>query len=238
LVENAETQRFCGDCGTPLPASSRRDAAAPAADETIPLPTSVLEPATTFARRYQIIEELGAGGMGCVYRVLDKKIGEEIALKLIKPEVASDRAALERFSSELKLARQVVHRNVARMFDLSEEGHVPFITMEYVRGENLKRLIRKVGRLIGAGHPLRLPDLRRAHEAHRLGIIHRTQAAEHHDRRDGQAKIPGLQAGPAADRRRARPARPGGTPATSPGAIGGHGALRRTLRSASCSTRC
>jgi len=214
LVENAETQRFCGDCGTPLPASSRRDAAA--ADETIPLPTSVLEPATTFARRYQIIEELGAGGMGCVYRVLDKKIGEEIALKLIKPEIASDRMALERFSSELKLARQVVHRNVARMFDLNEEGHVPFITMEYVRGENLKRLIRKVGRLApGQAIPFVCQICAGLDEAHRLGIVHRDLKPQNiMIDEDGQAKIldfglARLQTGAAPD----RPLSRSGTPA-------------------------
>jgi serine/threonine protein kinase len=216
LVENAETQRFCGDCGTPLPAGSRRDAAAPAADETIPLPTSVLEPATTFARRYQIIEELGAGGMGCVYRVLDKKIGEEIALKLIKPEVASDRMALERFSSELKLARQVVHRNVARMFDLNEEGHVPFITMEYVRGENLKRLIRKVGRLApGQAIPFVCQICAGLDEAHRLGIVHRDLKPQNiMIDEDGQAKIldfglARLQTGAAPD----QPLSRSGTPA-------------------------
>ena len=215
-VENAETQRFCGDCGTPLPASSRRSAPDPAADETIPLPTDVLEPGTLFARRYQIIEELGAGGMGCVYRVLDKKIGEEIALKLIQPEVASDSRVLERFSSELKLARQVVHRNVARMFDLSEEGHVPFITMEYVRGENLKRLIRKVGRLApGQAIPFVCQICAGLDEAHRLGIVHRDLKPQNvMIDEDGQAKIldfglARLQTGAEAVRRPSR----SGTPA-------------------------
>ena len=215
-VENAETQRFCGDCGTPLPASSGRNAPDPAADETIPLPTDVLEPGTLFARRYQVIEELGAGGMGCVYRVLDKKIGEEIALKLIKPEVASDRLALERFSSELKLARQVVHRNVARMFDLNEEGHVPFITMEYVRGENLKRLIRKVGHLApGQAIPFACQICAGLDEAHRRGIVHRDLKPQNvMIDEDGQAKIldfglARLQTGAAPD----RPLSRSGTPA-------------------------
>jgi len=65
----------------------------------------------TFAGRYQVIEELGKGGMGKVYRVLDKKLKEEVALKLIKTEVASDKETLERFSNELKLARKIAHRN-------------------------------------------------------------------------------------------------------------------------------
>ncbi len=189
--ENQDTQRFCGECGTPLPATSRRAAPAPDVDETILLPTAELPLGTLFAHRYQIIEELGAGGMGRVYRVLDKKLGEEIALKLIRPDVASDRRILERFSSELKLARQVVHRNVARMFDLNEEGHVPYITMEYVRGENLKRLIRKVGRLSpGQALPIAGQICRGLDEAHRLGIIHRDLKPQNvMIDEDGQAKI-------------------------------------------------
>jgi Tfp pilus assembly protein PilF/TolB-like protein/predicted Ser/Thr protein kinase len=189
--ENQDTQRFCGECGTPLPATSRRSAPAPDVEETILLPTAELAPGTVFAHRYQVVEELGAGGMGRVYRALDKKLGEEIALKLIRPEIASDRKTLERFSSELKLARQVVHRNVARMFDLNEEGHVPYITMEYVRGENLKRLLRKVGRLApGQALPIAGQICAGLDEAHRLGIIHRDLKPQNvMIDEDGQAKI-------------------------------------------------
>jgi len=67
---------------------------------------------STFAGRYQVIEELGKGGMGKVYKVFDTKIKEKIALKLIKPEIASDRETIERFSNELKLARKIRHKNV------------------------------------------------------------------------------------------------------------------------------
>jgi eukaryotic-like serine/threonine-protein kinase len=189
--ENADTQRFCGECGTPLPASARRGDPASGPDETILLPTAELTLGSIFARRYQVVEELGVGGMGRVYRVLDKKIGEEIALKLVRPEVASDRRILERFAAELKLARQVVHRNVARMFDFNEENLVPYITMEYVRGENLKRLIRKVGRLAPAqALPIAIQICRGLEEAHRLGIIHRDLKPQNvMIDEDGQAKI-------------------------------------------------
>jgi len=87
-----------------------------------------------FAGRYEIIEELGAGGMGRVYRAYDKKIGEEVALKLIRPEIAADKRTVERFRNELKTARKIRHANVCGMFDLQEEGKTLFITMEYVRG--------------------------------------------------------------------------------------------------------
>jgi serine/threonine protein kinase/tetratricopeptide (TPR) repeat protein len=189
--ENADTQRFCGECGTPLPATTHKTPSNASVDETIPLPSAELLPGALFARRYQVIEELGVGGMGRVYRVLDRKLDEEIALKLIRPEIASDRAVLERFSSELKLARQVVAKNVARMFDLNEEGNVPYITMEYVRGENLRRLIRKVGRLAaGQAIPIACQICEGLAEAHRLGIVHRDLKPQNvMIDEDGQAKI-------------------------------------------------
>jgi serine/threonine protein kinase len=82
---------------------------------------------TLFAGRYEIIGELGKGGMGSVYRVLDKN--EEVALKLIKPEISSDRGTIERFSNELKLARKISHKNVGRMYHLSEDKGAHYITM-------------------------------------------------------------------------------------------------------------
>jgi eukaryotic-like serine/threonine-protein kinase len=189
--ENADTQRFCGECGTPLPAGPPKSSGTPEVDATVPLPSVELAPGVLFARRYQVIEELGLGGMGRVYRVLDRKLDEEIALKLIRAEIASDRTALEHFSSELKLARQVVHRNVARMFDINEEGRVPYITMEYVRGENLKRLVRKVGRLSPVqAVPIACQICAGLAEAHRLGIVHRDLKPQNiMIDEDGQAKI-------------------------------------------------
>jgi serine/threonine-protein kinase len=189
--ENADTQRFCGDCGTPLPVSLGQPAIFPKIDETIPLPSAELAPGLLFAKRYQVIEELGMGGMGRVYRVLDNKLSEEIGLKLVRPDIASDRAVIERFSAELKLARQVVHRNVARMFDLNEEAGVPYITMEYVKGENLKRLIRKVGHLSPSqALPYACQICEGLAEAHRLGIVHRDLKPQNvMIDEEGQAKI-------------------------------------------------
>ena len=189
--ENADTQRFCGDCGTPLAIDLRPQTPIPAADETLSLPSLDLGTGDLFARRYQMVEELGMGGMGRVYRVLDKKLNEEIALKVIRPDVASERGIIARFSSELKLARQVVHRNVARMFDLNEEHGVPYITMEYVKGENLKRLIRKIGRLSpGQAVPIACQICDGLAEAHRLGIVHRDLKPQNvMIDEEGQAKI-------------------------------------------------
>jgi serine/threonine-protein kinase len=121
--------------------------------ETIETPKEELTRGTTYAGRYEIIEELGKGGMGRVYRVEDTKLKQEVALKLIKPEIASDKKTIERFRNELKTARMIAHKNVCRMFDLGESGGSNFITMEYIRGENLKSLVRKMGQL-SAGQAL------------------------------------------------------------------------------------
>jgi len=85
--------------------------------------------------------------MGRVYRVFDKKVDSEIALKLVKPEIASDKKTVERFRNELRLARDITHKNVCRMYDLNEDKGTHYITMEYVPGEDLKSFIRRSGQL-------------------------------------------------------------------------------------------
>ena len=75
-----------------------------------------------FAGRFELIEELGAGGMGIVYRAYDKQVGEEIALKILHPEIALDERTVDRFRNEIKLARRISHRNVCRMHELHEDG--------------------------------------------------------------------------------------------------------------------
>jgi serine/threonine protein kinase/tetratricopeptide (TPR) repeat protein len=129
---------------------------------------------TTFAGRYQIIDELGKGGMGKVYRVLDKKLNEEVALKLIKPEISSDKKTVERFSNELKISRKIVHKNIARMYDLNEEKGTRFITMEYVSGQDLRGLIRQSGQLaVGTTINIAKQVCEGLIEAHKLGVVHR-----------------------------------------------------------------
>jgi eukaryotic-like serine/threonine-protein kinase len=173
-LDNPDTQRFCGDCGTPIDGNPPAAPGDPDLTETQFVPAIELRTGAVFAGRYQVIEELGAGGMGRVYRVLDRKLDEEVALKLIKYDLAYDRRTLERFRDELKTTRQVVHKNVARLYDLNEAGGIPYITMEYVRGENLRRLIKKVGRL-DAAQAVRFATqiCRGLAEAHRRDIVHR-----------------------------------------------------------------
>ena len=169
--DNPSDSKYCKECATPLPPSEEPQASV---TKTLETPTQELTRGTVFASRYEIIEELGKGGMGKVYRVEDKKIKEEIALKLIKPEVASDKKTIERFSNELKMARKIAHRNVCRMYDLGEEKGTHYITMEYVPGEDLKRLIRKVGQF-NAGKTIFMARqvCEGLAEAHRFGVVHR-----------------------------------------------------------------
>ena len=167
--ENPESASFCADCGTQLHPSEDIDVTA-----TIEAPKEDLTTGTTFAGRYQIIEEIGKGGMGRVYKVHDTKIKEKIALKLIKPEIAKDKKTIERFSNELRLARKVRHKNVCQMFDLGEERGTQFITMEYVSGEDLRSSIRRFGQLpIGKSIAIASQICEGLSEAHRLDVVHR-----------------------------------------------------------------
>jgi serine/threonine protein kinase/tetratricopeptide (TPR) repeat protein len=169
--DNPDTQRFCGECGTRLPPAEETSAPL---TETLETPTEELTRGSVFAGRYEIIEELGKGGMGKVYRVEDKKIKEELALKLIKPEIAADKKTIERFSNELKMAHKISHRNVSNMYHLGEEKGTYFITMEYVSGEDLKSFIRRAGPL-SAGKTIFITKqvCEGLAEAHRLGVVHR-----------------------------------------------------------------
>ncbi len=167
--DNPDDTVFCGKCGTKFPSPEEVKVT-----ETIEAPREELTTGFTFAGRYQIIEEIGKGGMGKVYKAQDKKIKETVALKLIKPEIASDKKTIERFSNEMKFARKVSHRNVCRMYDLGEEKGSHFITMEYVPGEDLKGMIRMMGQL-GAGKAISIAKqvCEGLEEAHRLGVVHR-----------------------------------------------------------------
>jgi len=168
-TENPDNSRFCADCGTQLLPLREIPVT-----ETLETPTEELTRGTTFANRYEIIEELGRGGMGKVYRVEDKKIKEEVALKLIKPEIASDKKTIERFSNELKMARKIRHKNVCGMYDLDDEKGTHYITMEYVPGEDIKGMIKMMGQL-GAGKSISIAKqvCEGLAEAHRLGVVHR-----------------------------------------------------------------
>jgi serine/threonine protein kinase len=169
--DNPNDSRFCSQCGTKfgppediseVPTMTRQTA------------SEYFTPGSTFAERYQIIEELGQGGMGTVYKALDTTINEKVALKLIKPEIASNKHTIERFQNELKYARKVSHKNVCRMYHLSKKNDSHYIVMEYIPGENLKSMIRMTKQLsMKTAVNIAKQVCEGLSEAHRLGVVHR-----------------------------------------------------------------
>ncbi|HEV2913190.1 MAG TPA: protein kinase [Pyrinomonadaceae bacterium] len=104
-------------------------------------------PGTILAERYRIVGLIGRGGMGEVYRADDLKLGQPVALKFLPESLSGDGAALARFHREVRVARQVSHRNVCRVYDIGEvDGH-QFLSMEFIKGEELSSLLRRIGRL-------------------------------------------------------------------------------------------
>ena len=168
---------------TPLPPSSASNAptlvpgaaAAPArALDPAALPTPTLKPGVVLAGRYEILQMLGEGGMGAVYKARDVSLDRLVALKVIRPELAGNPAILQRFKQELILARKVTHRNVIRIYDLGEDLGMKFITMEFVEGEDLHRILEARGKL-PANEAVNIMQqvLRALGAAHAEGVVHR-----------------------------------------------------------------
>jgi hypothetical protein len=163
---------FCGKCGTPLPRPGKPFD--PDKTETLAYACGELTDGSLFAGRYLVIDMLGKGGMGCVYRALDTKVDEEVALKFINPDIAADAKIIERFRTELKVTRRITHRHVCRMYDLSTDGDSLFITMEYIPGEDLENMIRRLGKLpVEKAFVIAQQICEGLAEVHRLGVIHR-----------------------------------------------------------------
>ena len=135
---------------------------------------AALQPGHVIGARYEILSLLGEGGMGAVYKALDREVDRTVALKLIRPDLASNPAILARFKQELLTATQVTHKNVIRTYDISEADGVKFITMEFVEGDDLRRILLDNGKL----PPEKAVEIIRQvclalDAAHSAGIIHR-----------------------------------------------------------------
>jgi hypothetical protein len=166
-----ESSRFCLSCGSALngvaplatqtqtvaasssappprtPAPARTPSHSSLSSSSGSLAEGRFVPGALLAARYRIVAMLGRGGMGEVYRAHDLTLGQEVALKFL-PEVASSNpAALARFYNEVRIARQVSHANVCRVYDLGEVDGQPYLSMEYIDGEDLGSLLRRIGRL-------------------------------------------------------------------------------------------
>jgi len=190
----------CAKCSTPLPTG--KSGAAPSSADTFvhkesdptihsgigagkrPGPTtespkarpalSALQAGTVLGGRYEILQQLGEGGMGAVYKVRDRELERVIALKVIRPELAQMPEVLSRFKQELIIARKVTHKNVSRIYDLAEADGVKFITMEFIEGRSLSSLLQEKGKLAPKQAAGVIVQVCRALEAaHSEGVIHR-----------------------------------------------------------------
>src|SRR5580700_1763685 len=152
---SSDTVRFCPSCGRAL-ASLDTPTLEPDEISVVPKPapspshppqSGGFSPGTVLVERYRIVALLGRGGMGEVYRAEDLKLGIVVALKFLPASLQHDAAALAGFHSEVRNARQVSHPNVCRVYDIGEVNGQHFLTMEYIDGEDLASLLRRIGRL-------------------------------------------------------------------------------------------
>lgn len=135
---------------------------------------AVLQIGDLLGGRYEILQLLGEGGMGAVYKASDRELNRFVALKVIRPELASNPSILARFKQELLLAHQVTHRNVIRIYDISEASGVKFITMEYIEGQDLRTLIREKKKFAPEEAVDVIQQVCQALDAaHSAGVIHR-----------------------------------------------------------------
>jgi len=164
------------------------------ADDGSEQPTMDLTPfptAQALAERYEILQEVGAGGMGVVYHARDRETGAVVALKVLHPAVAGHPELLERFKAELLLARKITHKNVCRVYDLNRFGKVAAISMEFIEGESLRSLLKRVEVFsVGRGMNILGQILAGLREAHAQGVVHRDLKPENIlIARDGTVKV-------------------------------------------------
>ncbi len=186
-LENPDDTRFCGHCGSPL----RSQEKAPGSlTRTVHSPSFPLVPGTTFAERYKLIQEIGRGGMGVVYKAKDDKLKRFVALKFISPLRFSEYKEKRRFIREARAAAALSHPNICTVYEIDEQEGLSFISMEFVEGETLNKKL--------CSHPLALPSVldisiqiaEGLQEAHQKGIIHRdVKSANIIITKKGQAKI-------------------------------------------------
>jgi len=133
-----------------------------------------LRPGMVLGGRYEILRVLGEGGMGAVYKAKDRELNRFVALKVIRPELASDHDILQRFKQEILLASKISNRNVIRIYDLGDAEGLKFVTMEYLEGEDLRTLLRRRGKLpVEEAVDIIEQVLSGLRSAHQEGVIHR-----------------------------------------------------------------
>ncbi len=155
---NSEGEERCAKCGTPLPKIRIEAKPTPGAgggDSDI-----LFRRGQIVANRYSVLNLIGRGGMGCIYKVHDNTLGETVALKTLLPQFLKDRLVVERFFNEAKIARKLAHPNVVRVHDIGTAGKVVYISMEYLQGKSLRALLeaQPTGRRLPVKQALRIID--------------------------------------------------------------------------------
>src|SRR5271155_5346005 len=157
-------------------AAASSEAAAAAAVAAVAAANPSLSPAALAALgvRYEILGEAGHGSMGNVYKARDRETGETVALKLLKSEIASDQAMMDRFKNELLFARKITHKNVCRVYEFNRVAGIAYTSMEFVEGESLRSVLNRFGGLPQRkATDLALQICSGLKEAHAQGIVHR-----------------------------------------------------------------
>jgi len=153
---------------------STRMFAAPTSTGRSAMPTTLLSLAAALEGRYQVLAELGRGGMGIVYQAYDKQLKEQVAIKLLSPLLSTDNEALDRLTREVSLARRVTHPNVIRIHDISEVNGLHYVSMEYFGGTNLKEHLKRSGSLsLLNAYQILLQMCNGLEAAHSQGVVHR-----------------------------------------------------------------
>ncbi len=172
--ENIDESCFCSKCGSDL---LKRSDSSSLGSSKIPNIKSEFNfnPDDLFADRYKIIEEIGQGGMGRVYKAVDRELDIVVALKMIRPEFLADPKMIERFKNEILLAREISHENVLRIHDFGEKDDIKFISMQYIEGESLKDIIQESPSPLSIDSILSISTqiLEGLGAAHRNGVAHR-----------------------------------------------------------------
>ena len=132
------------------------------------------EPAVPQLSRYEIMSRLGVGGMGIVFKARDRETGEIVAIKVLKAEIADQPSRIDAFKNELRLSRKITHKHVCRIYDFNRTDGVSFITMEFVDGESLRRVLNRFSALSArTGIKIAGQICEGLREAHAQGIVHR-----------------------------------------------------------------